>query len=536
MRSGWYGLAAAKAYIELHPKEKIAVLESEESCGGTWSKNRLYPCLKSNNMIGTYEYPDLPMSEDKYSVRPFNHIPAAVLHQYLTDFAKHFHVFERIRFHTKVDVMEPSETGGWDLAVTGPSGSRKVTTAKLILTTGLTSTPNMPTYKGADSFGAPLFHVKYFSKEFPNLKGTKNAVVVGGAKSAFEASYAMVEAGATVDLVIRDDGHGPVWISPSLVTPFRKRLDQLLHLRWMSWFSPCPWGGEDGFPRVRRFLHGTAIGRTIVNFFWKILSSDVVTLNSYDSHPELQKLKPWHSAFWIGSGLSVLNYPSSLLDLVKSGKIRVHIGNIESLSHKRVHLADGNTLDADVMICCTGGKKDAPIKFQGLGSKGFGLPVSDEEKLALNNQADGDVLEMFPRLRYQPQLKFEPKNEEPLRLYRFMVPSSLIFKRTLAFAGAVSTVSTSICAAIQAHWITAYFDNRLDRMPSSREDCVGEIILHTQWGKWRYGECGYGASLSDFVFESIPYADLLLNDLGLETRRKKSLIQELTTPYVPGGL
>ncbi|KAK7403429.1 hypothetical protein QQX98_010795 [Neonectria punicea] len=531
--AGWFGLAAAKAYLQLHPDERIAVLESAESCGGTWSKARLYPGLKSNNMVGTYEYPDFPMSEKKYGVPPNNHIPAAVLHQYLTDFAKHFGVFQRISFLAKVDVVEPAVEGGWSLAVTGPEGQRTVHAAKLILATGLTSTPNMPKYRGEDVFGAPLFHAKDFCKEAPNLTDVKHAVVVGGAKSAFDVAYAFVEEGATVDLVIRDNGHGPVWIAPPFVTPFKKRLDKLLHVRWMTWFSPCPWGGEDGYPGIRRLLHGTAVGRYIVDLFWKALSSDVIAANGYDSHPELQKLKPWHSAFWIGSGLSILNYKSSLFDLVKQDKIRVHIGNIDHLEPKKVVMADGTTLDADVVVCSTGWNKEAPVKLQGLGPEGFGLPYNQDEMTTLRKGADDHVLAMFPRLKDQPQLRFSPKTSEPFRLYRFIVPSTMVYKRTLAFAGAVSTVSTSICATLQGHWISAYLDNKLDRLPDSQQGVTDEIMLHTQWGRWRY-PYGYGASLPDFVFESLPYADLLLKDLGLKNHRKKGWVAELTTPYSPG--
>jgi hypothetical protein len=47
-----------------------------------------------------------------------------------------------------------------------------------------------------------------------------------------------------------------------------KRLEKLLHVRWMTFFSPCPWGGEDGWQWPRKFLHGTAIGRFIVDKFW----------------------------------------------------------------------------------------------------------------------------------------------------------------------------------------------------------------------------------------------------------------------------
>lgn len=532
MLPGWFGLAAAKSYLQLHPDDKIAVLESAESCGGTWSKNRLYPGLKSNNIIGSYEYPDFPMSEEKYGVKPFKHIPAAVLHQYLTDYAKHFGIFEKTQFHTRVEVVEPGPDGGWKMSVVAPEGERTLTAAKLILATGLTSTPNMPKYQGEEDFGAPLFHAKEFCAKAGTLNDIKNAVVVGGAKSAFDVAYAMVEDGATVDLVIREDGHGPVWIAPSFVTPFKKRLDQLLVIRWMTWFSPCPWGPEDGYPGIRGFLHGTAIGRAVVNFFWKMLTSDVVDANGYDKEPKLKPLKPWNSAFWIGSGLSILNYDSDLFDLVKQDKIRVHIATIDHLEHKKVVLNNGTKLDADTVICSTGWKKESTVKFKGLNPAGFGLPFSDKEKVALSSKADEDVLTMFPRLRDQPQLRFTPKATDPLRLYRFIVPYEYMSKRTLAFAGAISSVSTSMCAAAQGLWISAYFDNKLDRIERTREGITDEIMLHTQWGKWRF-PCGYGANLPDFVFEGLPYVDMLLNDMGLPTHRKKSLLAEWAYPYTP---
>ncbi|KAI9148309.1 dimethylaniline monooxygenase (N-oxide forming) [Paramyrothecium foliicola] len=529
--AGWFGLAAAKAASQLMPDQSLAIFESAETPGGTWSKNRLYPGLKSNNMVGTYEYPDFPMLESKYGVKPNNHIPGAVLNQYLTDFAHHFGFFDKIQFHTKVDIVEPSGES-WKLFVTSPSGERTVIARKLILATGLTSTPNMPTYKGQENLGAPLFHAKDFCAQAPTLKDIKNSVVVGGAKSAFDVAYAQVQAGSTVDLIIRDNGHGPVWIAPAFVTPFKKRLDQLLLIRWMTWMAPCPWGGEDGFGGIRGFLHGTAFGRWLVDSFWKILSGDVIKANGYDSHPELKKLKPWHSAFWIGSGLSILNYQTPLFDLVKEGKIRVHIGQIDHMEEKTVVLADGTKLHADVVICSTGWKKESPIKFRGLGPGEFGLNFSQAEKAKLNKKADQDVLQLFPRLKDQPQLRFTPKDSDPLRLYRFIVPSGNVFSRNIAWAGAVSTVSTALCATIQGHWIAAYLSNRLDRLPSTKDEIVGEIMLHTQWGKWRY-PCGYGATLPDFVFEGLPYIDMLLRDMGIKNQRKKGFWAELTTPYLP---
>ena len=78
IEKGWFGLAAARAYIALHPNENILVLESADTCGGTWGEQRIYPGLKSNNLVGRYEYPDLPMDEKTYGVGEREHIPGMV--------------------------------------------------------------------------------------------------------------------------------------------------------------------------------------------------------------------------------------------------------------------------------------------------------------------------------------------------------------------------------------------------------------------------------------------------------------------------
>ncbi|KAH8198205.1 hypothetical protein TruAng_007632 [Truncatella angustata] len=531
--AGWFGLAAAKACVELRPEDKIVVLESAGSCGGTWASHRIYPGLKSNNMLGTYEYPDFPMSEEVYGVKPNNHIPGTVLNRYLTDYARHFGFLDRVMFHNQVDGVESTKEGGWILTVATPEGTKTIATAKLVLATGLTSTPNMPDYNGADSFNAPLYHAKDFCDRADTLKGVNNAVVVGGAKSAFDVAYACVESGATVDLVIRPDGHGPVWIAPPFVTPLKRRLDKLLFVRWMTWFSPCPWGAEDGYAGPRNFLHGTAFGRFLVKSFWDILGSDVIKANGYDSHPELKKLKPWNSAFWIGSGLSILNYSTPLFDMVKEGKIRVHVQNIDHLEERKVYLEDGTFLDAQLMICSTGWKKESSLKITGLDAAGLSLPVSEKELAQLNEEADRKVVQMFPILADQPKLRFEEKRGEPLRFYRFAVPPAFVEKRNLAFAGMISTVGTAVCASIQGLWISMFLAGNLDRVAKTNEEVSNEVMLHTQWGRWRY-PCGYGASLPDFVFDSLPYVDLLLKDMGLNNHRKSGMIAELTSSYAPG--
>ncbi|KIW15883.1 hypothetical protein PV08_05933 [Exophiala spinifera] len=531
--AGWYGLGAAKPYIELHPTEKILILEAESSCGGTWSKDRLYPGLKSNNLWGSYEFPDFPMVEEVYGVSEGQHIPAATLHRYLTDFAKKFGIYERTRFQTRVDAVEAAANDEWLLHITDTSSSVSeiLQTKKLIVATGLTSQPNMPSYPGEENFKAPFFHAKEFCARADLVNTCKRATVVGAGKSAFDVAYAFATDGnAQVDLIIRPAGQGPVWICPPYVTPLKRKMEELLSTRACTFMSPSPWQGEDGFSVAHSFLHKTAIGRWIVNNFWNQISSEVIEAHGYNDDRELFKLKPWYSAMWTGSGVGIHNYPTNFFDLVKEGKIRVHIADITKLENTTVYLSSGEEVETDVLICATGWKKISEnLKFINFNN---GLPFPAAEVERLSKDADNQVREMFPGLKDQPVLRFQAKPEEPLRNYRFIVPSTAVFKRNIAYAGMVSTVVTSTFSSVQGLWISAYLDGKLKRAPKTESEVTKEILLHTQFEKWRY-PCGYGASLPDFAFDSLPYVDLLVNDLGLKNHRKSSPILEVLEAYKP---
>ncbi len=299
-------MAAAKAYIELHPSAKVVVLDEAATVGGVWAEHRLHPGLVSNNLLGTYEYSDFPMDES-YGVKPGQPIPGTVVHAYLRNYAQRFGVLAHIRFKSKVETAERKEGGGWVLTVSSDGQQSQLSTARLIIATGLTSEPFMPALQGSEKFGAPVFHSKDLGRYVNSLQSAESVVVYGGTKSAWDAAYSYATAGVEVNMVIRESGHGPVWMSPPYVTPLKRWLEKLVHTRFLTWFSPCIWGNADGYSTIRNFFHGTAVGRKIVDTFWAILGNDLVTLNGYDKHPETKKLKPWTDAFYTGSTISILN-------------------------------------------------------------------------------------------------------------------------------------------------------------------------------------------------------------------------------------
>ena len=214
---GSYGLAAAKQYHVQHPDQPMAVLESAATIGGVWAEHRLYPSLKTNNLLGTYEYPDFPMDTATFGVSPGKHIPGPVVHAYLKVYAQRFSIYDLIRFRTKVVSAEHQPEGGWILSLVSGSDNRepeseekeqpqtRLFTKRLIVATGLVSQPFMPHIEGQETFGAPLFHAKDFllHANTADPAQTGRVTVFGGTKFAWDAVYAYGTRGVKVDWVIR---------------------------------------------------------------------------------------------------------------------------------------------------------------------------------------------------------------------------------------------------------------------------------------------------------------------------------------------
>ncbi|KAK7702110.1 hypothetical protein SLS57_011494 [Botryosphaeria dothidea] len=496
--AGLYGLSMAKTYREIHPDADVVVLEVAMFLGGTWAKDRLYPGLKTNNLLGTYESPDFPMLTERYGVEPGQHIPGKVIHDYLRDYADHFNIYHLIEFNTK--------------------------------------------FEGSDSFNAPLFHTKDFFKNEEVLETSETVAVYGGAKSGWDAVYAYATSGVKVDWIMRESGRGPCWMAPPFVGPTKVWIEKVVFMRIFTWFSPCLWAYGDGYDFIRSFLHRTAFGRWLVDMFWNGLSNDVCKLNGYDKHPETKKLIPWSDGMWSGTSLSILNYPTDFFELVRNGMVRVHHADILRLSDHTVHLSHGGSLKADALHCCTGWRHEMPMQFSP-ASLVHDLGLPDPSGLWVSPHtaaADNEILTRFPRLKHQPNVRPKRTSAKPERsdnsassfhLYRFMIPPQTTNDRNIAVAGAVLSLGNPTLAQIQALWLAAYFDGAL-RLPESTDKIEYSAELYARFGKWR-SPAGYGDKHGDLAFETLPYYDELLRDLGLRFKRKGNWLKEAVAAYGP---
>jgi cation diffusion facilitator CzcD-associated flavoprotein CzcO len=532
------------------------VLEAATTVGGTWAEHRLYPGVKTNNLYGTYEFSDFPMDESTFEVGPGQHISGTVLHKYLDAYARKFDLLSRTRFNSCVTTIEQKEDSSWLLTVnvkrddaSGPCQYNLIA-RKLIIATGLTSEPRIPSFSGASSFQAPVVHSKNLPDYLKKLEEVKTVVVLGATKSGFDAVYEFASRNIHVHWVIRESGNGPVWILPPYVTRLKIQLEKLTQTRFITWLSPCIWGEADGYSTIRGYLHKTSIGRWFVDCYWRVMESYLLRLNRYDRCSETLKLKPWTKVFCTGTSQSILNYSTDFFELVRSGKVTVHISDITHLSQKTVHLAD-ESVKADALICATGWKHLPQIKFlpEGLEAD-LGLPSPHTRAEDQESLAEKEIFESFPSLRSLSspnsfRSRRTPADQrgldattrdtthQPLRLYRFMVPPAFASQHNIGFAGMLMTINTMTSAEVQALWLCVYLSKGLGGLSTlPLKDLKWETMLHTQFCKLRYPQ-GFGHTFPDFLIDGLPYIDLLLRDLELPYRRKNGRLRELFEPYGP---
>lgn len=555
----------AKTYSECCPSESILVVDSAASIGGVWAAERVYPGLKTNNLIGSYEFSDFPMVPEKYGCRSGQHIPGAVVHTYLCDAVKHFCIASKIRLNTKVQVAKLEDDSSWivetaahssTLGVESLASRHELRARKLVLATGTTSEPFRPTFDNESAFVGPILHSKELQGRSSELASASSVVVVGGNKSAFDVCYTAAQNGSEVHMVMRPRGGGPNYVWPARFTWFwvTTSLARLSCTRFAAYFDPCIW--VTGW--IQWFLHRTWVGRLLTMLFWQLLRHRIEEINGYDKSDGTRLVKPWTSPYWMGNSLSVHNYEESWFDLAARGKIKVHIADIEYLSERAVHLSNGETLSADALVCCTGWKAAPPIRFipDDLPST-LGLPGAVYEHNSDTLRADQRVFSLFPDLSKGPDKHipipgdrekhwdFEQTQREyastAYQLYRFLVPTNPAFlrNRTIAFIGAHLSVHAIVLAQVQALWITAFFMDRVTNIfvqslaSAKLEDIKNEAVLHAEFERLRHPPeaGGSGQRYPDLIFDSIPYVDMLLKDLGMQVHRKPSWYKELFEPH-----
>lgn len=532
----------AKTYLQADPSANVLVVDEAASVGGTWAHERLYPGLVTNNVFGSYELSDFPLVPEKYGVAGVGHIPGAVVHSYFCDVADHFGIMPCLLLRRRV-ARATVDGCRWTVRVECVDGSGEaedIVTRRLVIATGLTSTPSIPHLPGSDNFAGLMLHSKQLKEKAHALAQCKNVVVLGANKSAWDVCYRAARSGAQVHMVIRPSGGGPSYLWPRsfFMGPWEVSLARISATRAFSLLDPTLFGENGAFSWIRGFFHRTFVGNWLCRLFWSCLDEHIKTINGYRGNTELRKLAPWTTPFWMGNSLSIHNYETSWFDLVREGKIHIHIAHVTGVSENSVQVAGDveETLHADAIVYCTGWKAAVPVDIHSATCDKRHAKAHDEIRQRI------PYLSSSQKTRNAPQAREKDQTSEIVsapELYRHIVPSdgNSLRNRNIAFIGMHSCLHAFIVAQAQALWITAFFKERVDHLTNDVD--LGSVqyntTLYNTYTQLRRPKelGGSGGKYPDLVFDSLPYVDVLLNDVAVESKRKASWWRELTEPYRP---
>ena len=161
---------------------KARVLEAGSGVGGTWYWNR-YPGARCDveSVQYSFQFSDALQQDwdwsERYAAQP-------ELLAYANHVADRFDLRRDIQFNTRVSRASFDETAGRWVIETG-DGAR-ITATHCIMATGCLSSPNLPAFKGLETFAGERYHTGYWPHENIDFTG-KRVAIIGTGSSAVQS-------------------------------------------------------------------------------------------------------------------------------------------------------------------------------------------------------------------------------------------------------------------------------------------------------------------------------------------------------------
>jgi len=291
--------------------------ELGDRVGGNWVYKNVngvsasYRSLHINTSRERMEYSDFPMPKKYPDFPRHDHIA-----EYFDTYVDHYGFRDRIRFGTRVEHVEPSADGGYDVTVAGEDAP--IHYDAVVVANGHHWDPRWPepAFPGSDTFEGEQIHAHQYEHE--DQLRDKDVVVLGMGNSAMDIAVdASYHAKSTILAARRG-----AWVIPKYL--MGRPLDKK---------SPA-----DNLPPGIRF-----------GIIERLLKSQVGKMSTYGLPEPDHKFGHAHPTV---SG--------RILDRLTHGAITVK-PNIASLDGETVKFVDGTEAHADIVVYCTGYKITFPF-------------------------------------------------------------------------------------------------------------------------------------------------------------------------------
>ena len=438
----------------------VVVFEKEPMLGGVWAASHTYPGLRTNNPRDTYAFSDHPFPPN---VADFP--SAAEVRGYLQSYAERFGLLARIRAGTEV-VKVAQDGARWKVTVRAAGSEEILDFDFVVVCNGVFSTPRIPAVEGMERFTGRIVHSSSLTD--PELVKDKRVLVVGGGKSALDCAGWAAAEGRSCTLVFRQ----AYWMWP-------RYLGGVVNVQWLM-FSRLTARAlrYHRLSRADAWLHGA--GAPLVRLVWASVTH-LLRAQAGISGPLLPEAPLPRNLESIGIG-------TEAYALVRSGRIRAKKSVVQRFrGGKAIELADGEVLDADVVIFATGFTQAVPF--------------------------------------LEESIRRQIERRDGFHLYRFILPPGV---PRLGFIGYNSSTACQLTSEVAAHWLSERFLGRL-RVPSV-ENMNREIERVRRWTAEVMPTRSRGFFVGPWL---VPHLDELMRDIGLPAVRSSNFTSENLLPVWP---
>jgi len=329
--AGISGIDAAYHMQTFHPSKTFAVLETQESFGGTWLTHK-YPGVRSDSDLFTFGY----------RWKPWVGAPIATgeeILRYLEDAIDEHQLDQHIHYGHKVEQADWAE-GRWSLNISHAGRSLQVSANFLWMCQGYYQhaegyTPDWP---GMDEFSGRIVHPQTWPEDLDY--SNKRVIVIGSGATAATVVPAMAEDCEHITLLQR---------SPTFFAPGLNRNELADTLRELD--IPDEWTHEIVRRKIlldqqevtrRSFEEPEALRADLIASARAHLGDDF----DIETH-FTPKYRPWQQRLaFIPDG--------DLFRGIASGKASVVTDHIDRFTPSGILLKSGKTLDADIIVTATG--------------------------------------------------------------------------------------------------------------------------------------------------------------------------------------
>lgn len=312
------------------------VIESNARAGDSWRKRYRSLCLHDPVWYDHLPYLDFPANWPVFSPK-----------DKIADWLESYTRIMELNYWTSTRCLSArydEAAQEWEVLVDRDGEQLTLRPRQLVLATGMSGRPRVPTLPGQDVFRGEQHHSS--AHPGPDAYAGKKAVVIGSNNSAHDICGALWEAGADVTMVQRSSTHivksdslmeiglGALYSEEALAAGMTTRKADMV-------FASLPYRIMHTFQKPVY----DAIRERDADFYARLEAAGFELDFGDDDSGLFMKYLRRGSGYYIDVGAS---------ELVADGSVHLAHGGVRELTETSVVLEDGTALEADVVVYATG--------------------------------------------------------------------------------------------------------------------------------------------------------------------------------------